>query len=66
MQELSSKNVKVGNYFEGPVQCPLLYDNAASLCVYPEFYKGFFSLGKGPYPEQTQGRLSGMCLMAGF
>lgn len=53
MQELSSKSVKVGNYFEGPVQCPLLYDNAASLCVYPEFYKGFFSLGKGPYPEQT-------------
>ena len=36
MQELSFKSVKVGNCFEGHVQCPLLYDNAASLCVYPE------------------------------
>ena len=66
MQELSSESVTGGNCLEGPIQCPLLYDNAASFFVYPEFYKGFFSPGKGPYPEQTQDRLYGTLLMAGF
>ena len=55
MQELSSKSVKVGNYFEGPVQCPLMYDNAAPLCVCPEFYKGLLQPRKGARPRADPG-----------